>query len=595
MVDAPRFTPYALRLMAYTVLARRYRSQSFDQLVGQEPIAQTLRNAIATNRVAHAYLFCGTRGVGKTSMARLFARALNAPQSLDDGLIPAGEDTSLWPPLDVQQRMAEAIMVGDDLNVVEIDGASNNSVDQARQLIANAGLSPTGQARYKIYIIDEVHMLSGAAFNALLKTMEEPPSHIKFILCTTESHKVPATIQSRCQRFDFRNIATTKIAAHLAQVVQQEDVTADEQVLWRLAGLGNGSMRDALTLLDRLLATGKSALTVQNFEQMFGLPDQQLVVQLVDAVADADVAEVLRRGAAILDCGISQDQLVEVLVEHFRHLMLICACGDECELVELSDEARRQAAEQAKHFDASALSYMIALCENSQRLSRSSSNPRALLDATLVRLSLAEKTADVSALLASGDAPGPAVMSRKKKISEAKDKSRPQVAIGSLGSRRDPVSDPRVMQQSSTAVAKAPDHGPGSQVTDASVMSSSDPDEIWTSLQQRLDDRPGLAWVNHLRLAYLDQGVGTVVPIPGHREVAGFATAQRLEQIAVELQSLLGRPIRLVLQASMAAESPSSPIQTDARREAMELPLVQAILDVFPDAVLTDVRKPKES
>ncbi len=205
--------------MAYTVLARRYRSQSFGSVVGQEPIASTLINAIRTERVAHAYLFCGTRGVGKTSMARIFARALNAPATVDDAptLRPSGRrlPRSRRPATDGQ-----AIMKGEDLNVIEIDGASNNSVDQARQLIANAGLSPTANALYKIYIIDEVHMLSRGAFNALLKTMEEPPSHVKFILCTTEPHKVPATIQSRCQRFDFRNIATAKIAEHLQQVLE---------------------------------------------------------------------------------------------------------------------------------------------------------------------------------------------------------------------------------------------------------------------------------------------------------------------------------------------------------------------------------------
>jgi DNA polymerase-3 subunit gamma/tau len=187
--------------MSYTVLARRYRSQDFDQLVGQEAIARTLQAAIDSSRVAHAYLFCGTRGVGKTSTARIFAKALNGSAAQKKGS-KSGEEID------------NAIMSGKDTDVIEIDAASNNSVDQARELIANSVYRPM-RGPYKIYIIDEVHMLSTAAFNALLKTMEEPPEHVKFILCTTDPHKVPATIQSRCQRFDFRNIPVSNIAEHL--------------------------------------------------------------------------------------------------------------------------------------------------------------------------------------------------------------------------------------------------------------------------------------------------------------------------------------------------------------------------------------------
>ncbi len=388
--------------MAYTVLARRYRSASFDQVVGQEPIASTLKNAISAGRVAHAYLFCGTRGVGKTSMARILARALNAPATIPDCPPPA--DASEYPDEEVQQRMAASIMLGDDLNVIEIDGASNNSVEQARQLIANAGLAPTGNALFKVYIIDEVHMLSNSAFNALLKTMEEPPEHVKFILCTTEPHKVPATIQSRCQRFDFRNISTGRISDHLKEVLKTENVEADEQLIWHVARVGNGSMRDALSLMDRLIATGQSPLTMQVLEEMLGLPDQTLVSQLVDALAQGDVAQALQITADLLGRGIAQDQLIETLIERFRQMMLIVACGKDSPLIELSDEAKDEAAKQAEQFDASGLVHMIALCEGLLRAGKSSSNPRAMLDAMVVRLSLAEKMADVSALLAGGAA-----------------------------------------------------------------------------------------------------------------------------------------------------------------------------------------------
>jgi DNA polymerase-3 subunit gamma/tau len=389
--------------MSYTVLARRYRSSSFDALVGQDAVARTLRGAISFDRVAHAYLFTGTRGVGKTSMARLFARALNAPDTIPDCPKLPGREKD-YPEQDVQQRMADAIMRGDDLNVIEIDGASNNSVDNARQLIAGAGLTPTGNALFKVYIIDEVHMLSTAAFNALLKTMEEPPSHVKFILCTTEAHKVPATIQSRCQRFDFRNIPTARIAEHLRDILKQEGIGADEQVTWQVARLGNGSMRDALSLLDRLLAAGQSPVTAQTLADMLGLPPQQRVAELVDALAAGHIAAALTAAAGLLDTGIGQEQLLDVLIERFRQLMLLLAVGPDSALVEMGDEEKKQAATQAQRFDVAGLVHMIALCESVQRAGKSSATPRALLDALVVRLALAEKMADVTAVL-SGRAP----------------------------------------------------------------------------------------------------------------------------------------------------------------------------------------------
>ena len=369
--------------MSYTALARRYRSQSFDTVVGQEPIAQTLTAAIASDRVHHAYLFCGTRGVGKTSMARIFARALNAPDTVDGCPKPRGVE---FPAKDVQERMAEAIMRGDDMNVIEIDAASNTGVDNVRQLIANAALAPTGNARYKVYIIDEVHMLSTAAFNALLKIMEEPPSHVKFVLATTEAHKVPATIHSRCQRFDFRNIPTARIAEHLRQVLAAEKVKADDGVIFSIARQGNGSMRDALSLLDRLMAAGEGQLTADLLERMLGLPDRQLIVDLAEAVAGSDAAGALAKTDELLRRGIAQDQLLSAVIEHLRNLMIVAACGPQTPLLEMDEASKTQAAEQAAKFDTSALVHAIALLENVQRLGKSSSTPRAMLDAAVLRL-----------------------------------------------------------------------------------------------------------------------------------------------------------------------------------------------------------------
>jgi DNA polymerase-3 subunit gamma/tau len=368
--------------MAYTVLARRYRSTAFDELVGQEQIAKTLQTAIKTGRVAHAYLFTGTRGVGKTSTARIFAKALNA---VDDN----GKEIP---------EIAQAIMKGQDTDVIEIDAASNNSVDQARELIANSVYRPL-RGRKKIYIIDEVHMLSTAAFNALLKTMEEPPEHVVFILCTTETHKVPATIQSRCQRFDFRNIPTTKIAEHLAEVVKAEGCTAEPELIHQVAKLGNGSMRDALSLMDRLLAAGEKKLTVKLLQDLLGLPDRVLVTALVRAIADGECAGALKAVDDLLDRGVSAEQMLGILADRFRDLMVLGVCGSETDLVDLSDETRAEALELAPIFDAAGLTHLIAICDSVTRSIKTGSNSRALLDAAVVRMCLSDKLADAAALV----------------------------------------------------------------------------------------------------------------------------------------------------------------------------------------------------
>ncbi len=372
--------------MAYTVLARRYRSTDFDEVVGQEAIAKTLQNAIKLNRVAHAYLFCGTRGVGKTSMARIFAKALNGGK----------------------EEIDNAIMQGKDTDVIEIDAASNNSVDNARELIANAAYRPL-RGKKKIYIIDEVHMLSTAAFNALLKTMEEPPEHVMFILATTDPQKVPATIQSRCQRFDFRNIPASQIAEHLTAVLKQEGVSAEPELVFQLSRLGNGSMRDALSLLDRMIAGGDKKLTVKTLEELLGLPARELVGTLLDSFTSSDPAAALEAADTLLKRGISIDQVLESLLERLRDLLVLATCGKDSELVELSDEARKTEATRSTKFDPAAVVHMIAMIENIQRSAKNSASPRALFDACIVRLALTDRLADATSVLkeAKGEGRGP--------------------------------------------------------------------------------------------------------------------------------------------------------------------------------------------
>ncbi|MHC4336624.1 MAG: DNA polymerase III subunit gamma/tau [Planctomycetota bacterium] len=373
--------------MAYTVLARKYRSQTFDEVVGQDPIARTLKNAIKTGKVAHAYMFTGTRGVGKTTMARVLAKALNCLASNAPTTEPCCTCDS-----------CTAINIGEDIDVIEIDGASNNSVDEVRKLRENAIYRPA-RARFKIYIIDEVHMLSTSAFNALLKILEEPPSHVKFIFATTEPNKVIATIQSRCQRFDFSNINPNLIADQLKSILKQEKIKYEDDLILPLAKMANGSMRDALSLLDRLISTGAEPLTTKLLEEFLGCPNSEKINNLIAKIGDSDAAGTLAAVEDLITTGQSEVQIVDSLIDYMRDLMVVKSAGPESKLLILTAEQRQKASELAEKFDVAALVYNITLLERLRWSLKNSDTPRALLDASMLRFALSEHFLNVDELL----------------------------------------------------------------------------------------------------------------------------------------------------------------------------------------------------
>ena len=373
--------------MAYTVLARKYRSQTFGDVVGQEPIAQTLKNAIKTDRVAHAYLFAGTRGVGKTTMARILAKALNCLKADKPTVEPCCKCDSCI-----------NVNLGEDIDVIEIDGASNNGVEEVRRLRENAIYRPA-RARFKIYIIDEVHMLSPNAFNALLKILEEPPSHVKFIFATTEPGKVIPTVQSRCQRFDFRNISPAMIAGQLKAILNQEKIKYDEDLVLALAKLANGSMRDGLSLLDRLISTGVEPLSAKLLEEYLGCPNSEKVHNLLVKIADSDAGGTLAGVEDLVTTGLSEVQVADALVDYMRDLMLIKAGGADNQTLILSTQQKEQAAALAGKFDIAALIYNITALEKLRWSLKNSDTARALLDAAMLRLALSEHFINVDALV----------------------------------------------------------------------------------------------------------------------------------------------------------------------------------------------------
>ena len=373
--------------MAYTVLARKYRSQTFDDVIGQDPIAQTLKNAIKTDRVAHAYLFAGTRGVGKTTMARILAKALNCLAVDKPTTKPCCKCDS-----------CTAINIGEDIDVIEIDGASNNRVDEIRELRENAIYRPA-RSRFKIYIIDEVHMLTTSAFNALLKTLEEPPSHIKFIFATTEPNKVISTIQSRCQRFDFSNIGPASIAGQLKSILKKEKIKYEEDLLLPLAKMANGSMRDALSLLDRMISTGIEPLSSGILEEFLGCPNSEKIWNLIGQIGNSDPAGTLSAIEDLISTGISEVQVVDSLIDYMRDLMVVKSTGPDTELVILTDQQRKRAGELAEKFDVAALVYNISTLEKLRWTIKNSDTSRALLEASLLRFALSEHFLNVDELL----------------------------------------------------------------------------------------------------------------------------------------------------------------------------------------------------
>jgi len=391
--------------MAYTVLARKYRSRTFSEIVGQDAIATTLANAVESGRIHHGYLFTGTRGVGKTSMARILAKALNCLSADGPTATPCCECES-----------CRLIAEGEDIDVVEIDAASNTGVDNIRDLRNNAVFRPA-RSRFKVYIIDEVHMLSPGAFNALLKTLEEPPAHVKFVLATTEIQKVPATIQSRCQRFDFRSIDVDTAAARLRHVLEAEGIEATDGVVRRVARLANGSMRDALSLLDQLLAFGADRLDEELVEQILPSAHDEIIFDLAGCVCQADAAGALGCVERFLGCGRTPERFCEALLEHLRALMVLAVCGPDTELVDAPSQLRPRLAEQAGRLDAPSYVYMIALVQELRRAIRSAGATRALLDAAVVRLAMSEQFSDIKSALAAlggGGEAGPARSGRRE-------------------------------------------------------------------------------------------------------------------------------------------------------------------------------------
>jgi DNA polymerase III subunit gamma/tau len=415
--------------MSFLVTARKYRPSTFAEVVAQGHVSNTLLNSIRLGRTAHAYLFSGPRGVGKTTTARIFAKALNCPNAVN------GE------PCNTCDTCVE-ITEGRCMDVIEIDGASNNGVEQVRTIRDSVRYTPS-RDKYKMYIIDEVHMLSKGAFNALLKTLEEPPEHALFILATTEPHKLPPTVISRCQRYDFRRIAVEDIVGQLARICEQEGITAEDAALFTIARRGDGSMRDAESIFDQVVAFCGNNLSYEAVREVLHIVDQETFFRVTDLIVNGDTAGGFALAEDVVMSGYDIQDFLAGLEEHFRNLLVVRATGDT-RLIEAPADVRDRYVAVAKEFSEGDLLRLLRLTGQTMQSVRYSAQPRLRFEVAIIDMIKMDSTVEISTLL-SGMGKGGAQIPQPRR-------PQAQLASSSQGRVAEPTSPPKATTTMATAM-----------------------------------------------------------------------------------------------------------------------------------------------
>ncbi len=535
--------------MAYLVLARKYRPQTFDSVVGQEHVTRTLKNAIRGNRVAHAILFSGPRGTGKTTIARILAKAMNCAA----GPVETPCNTC---------RSCTDITSGRGVDVFEIDGASNNSVEQVRELRDNSRYMPA-HSRFKIYIIDEVHMLSIAAFNALLKTLEEPPAHVMFLFATTEAHKIPITILSRCQRHDLRRIDLAAVAEHLERLCGQEAVTIAPETLWHIARESGGSMRDALSLLDQVLACSDGRVDDAYVMNLLGGADRRVLVDLSAAIFAGDTGAALTVIDTVYRHGQDLKRFYTDLLDHFRHLMLVkMGAGSEL-LGDLPAGERDILAKQVDDVSMALIDQIFTLLFNAEAAVRHAAQPRLAIEMALFKIHQIKPALPIDLLIERLD-------HLLKNPPPAADQA------GAAGMRR-----PQAAAPADIPAADSPSAGPGRSVSDAEAT---DDASMWRRVVEAVvAARPSLAGA--LSRAKLIEATDRAFTV----EIAGNGYAMKLVDkhlatIEAVCREVAGRTIafRATGDGGQDAGQDDPRQKADAiRQQLLNHPLVADAVDIF--------------
>ncbi|HET7851710.1 MAG TPA: DNA polymerase III subunit gamma/tau [Methyloceanibacter sp.] len=542
---------------SHAALARKYRPKLFSELIGQDAMVQTLRNAFASGRIAQAYMLTGVRGVGKTTTARLIARALNYVR-------PGGEGA---PTLDMTEEgeHCRAILESRHLDVVEMDAASHTGIDDIRDLIDSAHYKPN-TARYKVYIIDEVHMLSKQAFNGLLKTLEEPPEHVKFIFATTEARKVPVTVLSRCQRFDLKRIEVEQLAQHLAFIVAQEGAAADPAALMLIARAAEGSVRDALSILDRAIAFGSGKVEAEAVRGLLGLADRGRIFDLLETVLAGDAGNALDKLSALNNDGAEPAQVITDLADAVHAVTLVKAAGTSDPAA--SEAERASAAELAKRLSMPVLARAWQMLLKGHDEVKSSARPHAAADMVLVRLAYA------------ADLPTPGELMRRLGDSSGEGE----------GATRATPNKPRepapVMRQDTAppepaSVTETEDPTPQPSLADPKSF-----EEVVALAEEKRD----------LKLKHaLSEQVRLVRFRPGHLELNPLPNAPK--ELGQDLMRKLNAWTGRVWIVALSGDEGAAPLGVQRReREAREIerirdhPDVKQVLQHFPGARIAAVR-----
>jgi DNA polymerase-3 subunit gamma/tau len=557
----------------YVVVARRYRPQSFADLVGQGQVAQALSNAITTNRVGHAYLFTGARGVGKTSTARILAKALNCA---------SGPTTTPCNQCDA----CETIARGEDVDVLEIDGASNRGIDEIRQLRSNVNIRPS-RSRFKVYIIDEVHMLTTPAFNALLKTLEEPPEHVKFIFCTTDPEKIPITVLSRCQRFDFPPVEADAIVKRLRFILETEGITADEEVLQLLARRAAGSMRDSQSLLEQLLSFCDGHLTTADVHAMLGTAPAGRLAEIVQHLIARDAASALADVESAVGQGIDVGQFAEQLLGYFRDMMA-AQVGCDADLMLHSAPADYPGLRDAGgQMGLQTILAVVQIIDQAVTRMRQSTHVRTLLEVALIQVACLDELDDLAVViqqLQSGRNPPSAPTSQPAK--------RPAVATAVQLQK---INNP-AQKKTEKPVEPTPNDQPKSR--NISKLDASSAESVWKQALSQIEDMTADygSFYDHVAIS-----------APNHL-VVSFKAGYTLQKESLErperrttveraLALVTGSPVHVryeVVPAEESVQEKSKPVASmrQLRRDIEKDSMVHAAIELF-DAEIDRVDRPR--